>query len=95
MSQPQPSQPLIEPLTQREVEVMVLCSNPFLERKEIADRLSISPRTLDNHLLSIYQKLLVTNQFSAAVKFQRVYPDCRKLVDLEIERSIQEIGMAV
>lgn len=84
------NQSLIEPLTTREIQVMELYSNPFREKVEITSLLFISPRTLDNHLLSIYQKLQVTDRFSAAVKFLRAYPECRERVDLEIERAIRE-----
>lgn len=93
----QPSQPIsmIEPLTQRELEVMQLYANPFTEKAEITSRLSIAPQTLNNHLLSIYQKLLVTDRFSAAVKFLRAYPECRERVDLEIERAIRDGALAV
>jgi DNA-binding CsgD family transcriptional regulator len=50
------SQPLIEPLSQREQEV--LCEiNEGYSNQEIARHLVISPRTVKSHINSIYRKL--------------------------------------
>ena len=51
-----PMEPLIEPLTARELEVLGLLANAASNR-EIADLLVISPRTVESHLANIYGKL--------------------------------------
>jgi DNA-binding NarL/FixJ family response regulator len=71
----QPSQPLIEPLTQREIEVMFYYSNPFLDKKEIANLLSISMHTLNHHINNIFSKLCETERFAASWKFWEAYPE--------------------
>jgi LuxR family maltose regulon positive regulatory protein len=50
------AQPLIEPLTDRELETLEFL-NQGLYRKEIADKLCISPETVKTHLKNVYQKL--------------------------------------
>lgn len=47
-------------LSERELEVVRLSCQGFLS-KEIADQLSISKKTVDNHKAAIYQKLAVKN----------------------------------
>jgi DNA-binding NarL/FixJ family response regulator len=53
-------------LTPREMDVLQLLAEG-LSNKEIAQRLSISPRTVNFHLDNIYSKLHVTSRTEAAV----------------------------
>lgn len=60
----------VEPLSTRELEVLQGVANGLTNAK-IADRLSISPKTVDNHRTSVMRKLRVTSSASlivAAVK---------------------------
>jgi LuxR family maltose regulon positive regulatory protein len=57
-------QPLIEPLTHREIEILDLLAKRMYSR-EIADKLFISPETVKTHLRNIYQKLLVKTRREA------------------------------
>jgi DNA-binding CsgD family transcriptional regulator len=61
-----------EPLTAREKEIAALAAER-LRSKEIAQRLSLSVRTVDNHLQRIYSKLGVTSRTDLADAF--VVPD--------------------
>ena len=61
---PSPSQALIEPLSQRELEVLRLLTT-HLSRIEIADQLTVSPNTIRFHLKNIYQKLGVHSRSDA------------------------------
>ena len=63
---PSPSQPLIEPLTERELEVLRLFKTE-LSGPEIARELVIGLSTVRTHTKSIYNKLTVNNR-RAAVK---------------------------
>jgi LuxR family maltose regulon positive regulatory protein len=58
---------LIEPLTRREREVLVLLGK-WLSDKEIAKELVISPRTVKKHNSNIYAKLGVKNRMRAVEK---------------------------
>jgi DNA-binding CsgD family transcriptional regulator len=53
-------------LTPRETEVLRLVAEPLTNR-QIADRLGVSPRTVDAHLRTIYAKLGVKSR-RAAIK---------------------------
>lgn len=53
-------------LTKRELEVLVLVSEGLFN-KEIADKLSISERTVKNHISSIFKKIDVADRTQAAV----------------------------
>jgi LuxR family maltose regulon positive regulatory protein len=62
-----PSSPLVEPLTDREMEVLALLAQR-LTNKEIATQLFISPGTVAQHTHQIYQKLDVHNRRQAVAK---------------------------
>lgn len=55
-------------LSTREDEILDLLSKGYLY-KEIAERLSISPSTVHNHLRNIYEKLQVHTRTEAVVKY--------------------------
>jgi len=61
------AQPLVEPLTPRELEILGLLAER-LTNKEIADRLFISPVTVKRHANNIYEKLAVHGRREAVSK---------------------------
>ncbi|MCD0451639.1 LuxR C-terminal-related transcriptional regulator [Actinocorallia sp. API 0066] len=57
-------------LTGREREIaLLICTG--LSRREIAERLTISPRTVDVHLTRVYRKTGVTSRMQLALAFQQ------------------------
>jgi LuxR family maltose regulon positive regulatory protein len=58
---------LIDPLTNRELEILALLAQQ-LRNKEIADRLVISDGTVRQHTHNIYQKLGVNTRWQAVIK---------------------------
>ncbi len=59
-----PQVDLVEPLTNRELEVLALLAQR-LSAKEIAQRLTISDRTAKRHISNIYQKMAVNSRREA------------------------------
>ena len=65
------NQPLVEPLTNRELEILDLLAQR-LRNKEIAAKLFISPKTVKKHLDNIYSKLNVSTRQQAVDKSQKL-----------------------
>jgi DNA-binding NarL/FixJ family response regulator len=64
---PSSSQPLMEPLSERELEILRLLGQGA-SNKEIADHLVITVGTVKNHLTNIMAKLSVRDRTQAALK---------------------------
>jgi LuxR family maltose regulon positive regulatory protein len=65
------TQPLVEPLTNRELEVLDLLAQR-LSNKAIADKLYISTTTVKGHLQNIYGKLSVKKRREAIEKAKKI-----------------------
>jgi LuxR family maltose regulon positive regulatory protein len=63
--------PLVEPLTQRELEVLHLIADG-LKNQEIADRLVISVATVKRHVTNIHGKLSVSRRTQAVAQAQKL-----------------------
>jgi LuxR family maltose regulon positive regulatory protein len=66
-----PSQPLIEPLSPRELEVLHLIAQGRTN-KEIAGQLVVAPGTVKAHTSHIYRKLDVTNRTEAVARARQL-----------------------
>ncbi len=66
-----PSGGLVEPLTEREYQILTLLAKRF-SNKEIAAELVISPTTVKRHTINIYQKLYVQSRREAVDAAQRL-----------------------
>ena len=66
-SPPSGAQPLVEPLTNREQEILELLGQR-MQNKEIGANLFISPKTVKKHLDNIYGKLNVSSRYQAVEK---------------------------
>lgn len=65
--QKEESMAYVEPLTKREWEVLALVAHGFKNR-QIAATLVLSEKTVQNHLIHIYQKLGVTSRIEAVLQ---------------------------
>jgi DNA-binding CsgD family transcriptional regulator len=59
-------------LTARERELLTLLGEGVSATDELAERLFISPKTVKNHLASIYEKLGIGDRTQAAVEAIRL-----------------------
>jgi DNA-binding NarL/FixJ family response regulator len=64
-------QPLVEPLSPREIEVLILLANG-LSNQEIAERLVIAHGTAKNHVSNILSKLDVHDRTKAVLRAQEI-----------------------
>lgn len=64
-------QPLVEPLSEREIEVLAMIADGY-KNQEIADKLIISLNTVRYHTKNIYGKLSVNKRTQAVAKAQRL-----------------------
>ena len=68
---PEDAELFIEPLSRREIEVLSLLADK-LTNKEIARQLSISPLTVRNHTVQIYDKLHVESRRQAVARARQL-----------------------
>lgn len=61
----------VESLTGREMQILDLLTEN-LSSKEIAQRLSLSGRTIDNHCVKIVRKLGARDRYDAVRRWQRL-----------------------
>jgi NarL family two-component system response regulator LiaR len=66
IQQPSPLPPTVEPLTEREVEILKFIAQGFTNQ-EIATQLVVSERTIGNHVGNILNKLHLANRTQAAL----------------------------
>ena len=66
-----PDEPLIQPLTNREIEVLRMLAKGT-SNNEIARRLFISPETVKRHLSTIYRKMDVKNRHQAVISAKSI-----------------------
>jgi DNA-binding NarL/FixJ family response regulator len=59
-------------LTAREREILPLLAVGVSATEELSERLYISPKTVKNHLASIFQKLAVSDRTQAAIEAIRL-----------------------
>jgi DNA-binding NarL/FixJ family response regulator len=64
-------QPLVDPLSPREMEVLVLLAQG-LSNQEIAERLTIAPGTVKNHVSNILSKLDARDRTQAILRAQEI-----------------------
>lgn len=67
-----PAEPCASDLTSRQIEVMSLIAQGYTW-KRIAIKLSISPRTVEKHVVEVKLQLRARNATHAAVLFDRRY----------------------
>jgi ATP/maltotriose-dependent transcriptional regulator MalT len=77
----------VDKLTETEIKIMILYSNPYLEKSYICSYLSISLNTLNWHINNIFSKLGENERFAASFKFFRDYPEHRPLIDKYIAQA--------
>ena len=70
-SHPPPTQPLVDSLTKRELEILILIA-AGLKNKEIAEQLVISLNTVLYHIKNIYSKLGVNKRTQAIAKAKEI-----------------------
>lgn len=70
-----------EPLSPREIEVMLLYSNPYYEYAYISSKLNITIGTLKFHINNIFSKLQENDRYGASITFFRLYPEHRTLLN--------------